>query len=130
MAKFVASTSMSVSAAVAEIIGAMESAGMTLFATIDHGENAVNVGLDLPATVVITAGNPKVGTDLISSYPDLALELPPRLLVRETPQGTEVWLASVVESLARLAGAPSDPAAEKIDGRLSSIVATALHLDS
>ncbi|MGC9155046.1 MAG: DUF302 domain-containing protein [Ferrimicrobium sp.] len=130
MAKFLVSTSLPVHAAVAEITHAMEAAGMTLFATIDHGENATNVGLDLPDTVVLTTGNPKVGTDLISSYPDLALELPPRLLVRATPQGTEVWLASVVESLARLAGAPSDPTAEKIDGRLSSIVTAALHPDS
>ncbi len=101
---------------------------MTIFATVDHGTNAAKVGLDLPATVVITTGNPKVGTDLISTYPDLAIELPPRLLIRQTAHGSEIWLASVVESLARLPGAPSDAAAEKIDGRLSAIIVGALNV--
>ena len=130
MTKFITRSDLSVEVATTKITHAMEDAGMTIFAIVDHGENAAGVGLDLPATVIITAGNPKAGTDLINAYPDLAIELPPRLLVRQTSQGVEVWLASVVESLARLPEAPSDPAADKIDSRVTAIVTDALHPDS
>lgn len=63
-------------------------AGMTVFATIDHAAGARSVGLQMPETQVLIVGNPAVGTPAMLAAPDLALELPTRLLVRQASPGT------------------------------------------
>lgn len=81
--------------------------GMTIFATIDHAAGARAVGLDmLPATVVIY-GNPKGGTPLMQAAPDVALDLPLRVLVRGDGRG-HAWL--VYEPVASLEGRHGLPA--------------------
>jgi uncharacterized protein (DUF302 family) len=65
----------------------LESKGFRIFATIDQRAAARSVGLDLPPTTVVIYGNPKEGTPLMLIAPDLALELPLRVLVREDQQG-------------------------------------------
>jgi uncharacterized protein (DUF302 family) len=57
--------------------------GLTLFAEIDHARNAHDAGLEMPATTVIIFGNAKAGTALMLASPDVALELPLRILVRK-----------------------------------------------
>jgi uncharacterized protein (DUF302 family) len=57
--------------------------GLTLFADIDHARNARDVGLDMPKTRVLIFGSAKAGTPLMLVAPDVALELPLRILVRE-----------------------------------------------
>lgn len=49
----------------------------------DHASAAKEVGLDLPATVVVIYGNPKGGTPVMQEFPNAALDLPLRVLVRE-----------------------------------------------
>jgi uncharacterized protein (DUF302 family) len=61
---------------------AIEAAGMTIFARIDHAAAAKSVGLDMPATMVLIYGNPKGGTPLMLAAPRVALDLPLRVLVR------------------------------------------------
>lgn len=62
--------------------------GATVFAVIDHATNAATVGLELPPTSVVIFGNPKVGTPLMRIAPNLAVELPSRVLVRDTAANT------------------------------------------
>ncbi|HVC05392.1 MAG TPA: DUF302 domain-containing protein [Candidatus Acidoferrales bacterium] len=57
--------------------------GLTLFADIDHAQNARDAGLMMPNTRVLIFGNAKAGTPLMLAAPDIALELPLRVLVRE-----------------------------------------------
>jgi uncharacterized protein (DUF302 family) len=57
--------------------------GLTLFAEIDHAQNAHDVGLTMPPTRVLIFGSAKGGTPLMLAAPDIALELPLRVLVRE-----------------------------------------------
>jgi len=57
--------------------------GLTLFADIDHARNARDAGLTMPNTRVLIFGSAKAGTPLMLAAPDLALELPLRVLVRE-----------------------------------------------
>ena len=64
--------------------------GITLFAEIDHARNAREAGLEMPPTVVLIFGNAKAGTPLMVKAPDIALELPLRVLVREEPDGGAV----------------------------------------
>ena len=61
-----------------------------LFAEIDHARNAREAGLEMPPTVVLIFGNAKAGTPLMVKAPDIALELPLRVLVREEPDGGAV----------------------------------------
>jgi uncharacterized protein (DUF302 family) len=56
---------------------------LILFAEIDHAQNARDVGLTMPKTRVLIFGNAKGGTPLMLAAPDIALELPLRVLVRE-----------------------------------------------
>jgi uncharacterized protein (DUF302 family) len=62
--------------------------GLTLFAEIDHAKNARDAGLDMPETRVLVFGNAKAGTALMLASPDIALELPLRILVRAEGNGT------------------------------------------
>ncbi|MBT0810516.1 DUF302 domain-containing protein [Litoribacter ruber] len=57
--------------------------GIEVMQVIDHGQNAKNAGLELEKTQVLVFGNPKVGTKLMQSNADIAIELPLRLLVME-----------------------------------------------
>ncbi|MGO4722190.1 MULTISPECIES: DUF302 domain-containing protein [unclassified Inquilinus] len=67
---------------------ALEGKGFRIFSEIDHRAAALSVGLDMPATTVLLYGNPKGGTPLMLAAPDIALELPLRVLVREGEGGT------------------------------------------
>jgi uncharacterized protein (DUF302 family) len=61
--------------------------GVTVFARVDHAANATAAGLSMPPAVVVTFGNAQAGTPLMQRAPALALDLPLRILVRETPDG-------------------------------------------
>jgi uncharacterized protein (DUF302 family) len=61
--------------------------GLTLFAEIDHAQNARDAGLEMPETRVLIFGNAKAGTALMLASPDVALELPLRILVRRQKDG-------------------------------------------
>ena len=64
--------------------------GLDVFARVDHAANARTVGLRMPATLVITFGSPLAGTPLMIDTPDLALDLPLRVLIRQTDHGVEL----------------------------------------
>jgi uncharacterized protein (DUF302 family) len=76
--------------------------GLTLFAEVDHAANAREVGLEMPPTRVLIFGNARAGTPLMLAAPDIALELPLRVLVRADPEG---GTALVYLDPARLAAA-------------------------
>ncbi len=62
--------------------------GLTVFATINHSEAAETAGLTMQPTQVIIFGNPKVGTPLMQKAPALALQLPLKVLIAESEDGT------------------------------------------
>jgi uncharacterized protein (DUF302 family) len=64
--------------------------GLTLFAEIDHAENARAAGLDMPPSTVLIFGSAVAGTPLMLKAPDIAIELPLRVLVREEGTGGAV----------------------------------------
>ena len=72
---------------VQRLADAVTAAGATAFATVDHAAGARSVGLDMPETRVLIVGNPAAGTAVMLAAPDLALELPTRLLVRQASPG-------------------------------------------
>lgn len=59
----------------------------TIFSIVDHKENADGVNLELRKTLVITFGNPKVGTLLMQENQKIANELPLRITIFEDKNG-------------------------------------------
>lgn len=76
--------------------------GLTLFAEVDHAANAREVGLEMPPSLLLVFGSARAGTPLLLAAPDIALELPLRVLVREDSEG---GAALVYLDPARLAAA-------------------------
>lgn len=67
----------------------LENSGFKIFSEIDHSIAAKEVDLELFPARVIIFGNPKGGTGMIMSNPELAIDLPARILVYEK-DGTHV----------------------------------------
>lgn len=94
-----------------------------VFSTIDHGANAHKAGIALPDTRVVTFGNPAVGSQLMLAAPDVALDLPLRVMVRATEVGSEVVYLSM-EALAERHGLdPAMPEVQRMAGMLHKICA-------
>jgi uncharacterized protein (DUF302 family) len=77
-------------ATLARIADAIEAAHLTIFARIDHAANAQEVGLTMPPTTVLIYGAAKGGTPLMLVAPQSALDLPLRVLVRESETGVYI----------------------------------------
>ena len=81
----------SVDETVSRLKGLLEKQNVPIFATFDHSENARQAGMELRPTKVVVFGNPKVGTKLMQSSQEIALDLPLRLSVWEDERG-RVWV--------------------------------------
>jgi uncharacterized protein (DUF302 family) len=73
----------SVADTVAKLKAAIEGKGLTIFAHIDHGAGARQVGLQMQEAHVLIFGTAKAGTPLMVASPLLALDLPLKVLVWE-----------------------------------------------
>ncbi len=85
----------------ARISGAIEAAGLRIFARIDHAENARKAGLEMPPATVLIYGNAKGGTPVMLAAPPAALDLPLRVLVRQAGAGVVVAFHPITPILQR-----------------------------
>ena len=69
------------------LVAAIEKAGMSVFATIDHAGGAKAVGMSMPPTVVLIYGQARGGTPVMQADPASALDLPLRVLIRQDANG-------------------------------------------
>lgn len=69
------------------LIKAISDNGLVLFGEFDHAKAAHEVGLTMPPTTVLIFGNPRGGTPLMLAHPELALDLPFRVLISQLPDG-------------------------------------------
>ncbi len=116
-----------VAGTVAALRDEIESRGAGVVAVVDHAAAARAVGLDMPDTQVLIFGNPRAGTPLMLAAPDIALDLPLRILVRDDggPGALVVWQAP--EFVADRFGLPEADAATQAPLRsVAVIVAAAL----
>jgi uncharacterized protein (DUF302 family) len=56
---------------------------MTIFSIIDHSGGAAQIDIKMPNTKLIIFGNPKGGTNIMLADPNIAIELPLKILLRE-----------------------------------------------
>jgi uncharacterized protein (DUF302 family) len=66
--------------------------GIMFFNEVDQSKLAAGAGITLRPSVLLTFGNPPLGTQFITSNPNAGLDWPVRLLVFENEKG-EVWTA-------------------------------------
>jgi len=71
---------------------AVEGAGATVFARVDHAGGAEAADLELAPSQLLIFGNPKLGTPAMQDDPLAGLFLPLKVLVYEGADG-RVWLA-------------------------------------
>lgn len=62
------------------LLETLKTLNVPLFATVDHAANARAAGLFMPETRVAFFGKPAVGTHLMLERPEVALELPLRIV--------------------------------------------------
>ena len=73
------------------LAAAATSAGLLVFARIDHAANAVQAGLELRPTELLIFGNPRGGTPLMQDKQTAGIDLPVKALAWEDEEG-RVWL--------------------------------------
>lgn len=73
-----------------QLNAALEDNGLNVMATVDHAENAANNELELPPTTTFIFGNPKAGTPMMQCQGSVALDLPQKMVVRETDEGVRI----------------------------------------
>ncbi|PSK64070.1 hypothetical protein B0E53_03975 [Micromonospora sp. MH33] len=76
-------SSLNVAQTVAAIQAELDRRGIPVAVVVDHSAAARKAGLELPATQVVIFGDPKAGTPLMQAAPEIALELPLRVMVRD-----------------------------------------------
>lgn len=81
-----------VDATLGRLKSSVESHHLTLFAQIDHSDEAKRVGLTMPEAHLLIFGSPQAGTPLMTASPLLALELPLKALVWQDQAG-QVWVS-------------------------------------
>jgi uncharacterized protein (DUF302 family) len=73
------------------LTAALTSAGLLVFARINHAGNAQEVGLDLRPTELLIFGHPRGGTPLMQDKQTAGIDLPVKALAWEDEEGA-VWL--------------------------------------
>lgn len=73
------------------LVANVESAGLTVFARVDHGAGAAAAGLALRPTQLLVFGNAHAGTPLMQENQVAGIDLPMKALAWEDENG-EVWV--------------------------------------
>ena len=108
---------------VARLSAAVAARGMKVYAVIDHGGQARDVGLDLRDTKLVIFGSPSAVTPVIAAAPLAALDLPLRVVVWEDGHRTLVSYPAP-EAVARRHGLDGELAAAltSIDALTSTVI--------
>jgi uncharacterized protein (DUF302 family) len=115
-----------VAGTVAVLRDEIESRGASVVAVVDHAAAARAVGLEMPDTQVLIFGNPRAGTPLMLAAPDIALDLPLRVLVRDDGDPGSLVAWQEPDFVADRFGLPADVTARAPLRAVAAIVAAAL----
>jgi uncharacterized protein (DUF302 family) len=98
---------------------AVKAKGLTVFARIDHAEDASTAGLSLRPTEVLIFGNAKGGTPLMQAAQTIGIDLPLKALVWQDASG-ETWLS--LNDPAWLAARHGLEGVEAVVGKLAALL--------
>lgn len=69
---------------------ALDDKGLSVVARVDHAKNAADNDLELAPTTTFIFGNPNVGTPMMQCQGSIALDLPQKMVIRETEEGVRL----------------------------------------
>lgn len=69
------------------LVAAVEKAGATVFARVDHAAGAKKIGGELAPNQMLVFGNPKIGTPIMQKNPAAGLDLPIRVVIYQGSDG-------------------------------------------
>jgi uncharacterized protein (DUF302 family) len=98
----------SVPVTIDRLSAAVEGAGATVFARIDHAAGSASVDMELRPTELLIFGNPKLGTPAMQDGQTAGLDLPLRVLAYADGEGVVHVTYHAPASLAETHGLPSD----------------------
>lgn len=98
--------------------------GLTVFARVDHSDEARRAGLAMQPAHVVFFGNPTAGTPLMVASPLLALDLPLKALVWQDAAG-RVWVSYTSPAYLAARYAIPDELVKNIAG-IEAVVAAAV----
>jgi uncharacterized protein (DUF302 family) len=75
----------------AHLDAAVQTRGLTVFASIDFGADAAAIGLSMAPARILIFGNPRAGTPLMLAAPTVVIDLPLKVAVWEDAEGA-VWV--------------------------------------
>ncbi|ATG38963.1 DUF302 domain-containing protein [Phaeobacter piscinae] len=106
---------------------AVEGAGATVFARVDHAAGAQKVDLSLGDAQLLIFGNPKLGTPVMQADPRAGLFLPLKILAYQDAEG-QVWLTyeDPAEMLSALDVPADAEAVAKMQGALGKLTGAAV----
>ena len=107
---------------IASLKEAIAKAGNTIFASIDQSAAAQSAGLSLRPTMLLVFGNPKGGTPFMEAFPQVALDLPLKLLVWAEESGVNVAFVPMSDIAARHGVVGMDDQIERIDRAVDSLM--------
>lgn len=77
----------SVAGTMDRLVAAVENAGATVFARVDHAAGAASIDAELNPNQMLVFGKPKIGTPILQADPRSGLDLPIRVVVFEDASG-------------------------------------------
>ncbi|KZY03378.1 MULTISPECIES: DUF302 domain-containing protein [unclassified Sulfitobacter] len=106
---------------------AVEDAGATVFARVDHAEGAMKADMELRPTQLLIFGNPELGTPAMKDKQTAGLDLPMRVLAYADDKGQVHVVYHQPETLAEMHGLPEDAEyLEKMAGALDKLTSKAI----
>ncbi|SHJ12590.1 protein of unknown function DUF302 [Wenxinia saemankumensis] len=103
------------------LAAAVEEAGATLFARVDHAAGAEAAGLELEPATLLVFGNPELGTPVLQADLKAGLYLPLRVLVMDRDGQTFIVYEDVRAMLDELDVPPAAPYLEPISDALEAL---------
>ena len=98
----------SVTVTMDRLTAAVEGAGATVFARVDHAAGAAKVDMELRPTELLILGNPKLGTPAMQDGQTAGLDLPLRVLAYADGEGVVHVTYHDPAGLAEAHGLPAD----------------------
>ena len=119
-------TSKSVSEAMDSLQAAVEKAGATVFARVDHKAGAEKAGLDMDFAETLIFGNPKLGTPAMNEDIRASLLLPMKVAAYASPDGGVFFIYEDPAAMLGEVGIPADAEYVKVmTGALAKLTAAA-----
>ncbi|MDW3222464.1 MAG: DUF302 domain-containing protein [Paracoccaceae bacterium] len=116
----------SVSETIDRLEQAVQGAGATVFARVDHAAGAAKIDAELRPTQLLIFGNPKIGTPAMQAAQTMGLDLPLRVLAYENESGETVVVYHAPAAVADAHGVEtSAPFVQTMTGALNKLTAKA-----